>query len=93
MWHSMFAEQVPLAEKILRTVIVYALIVVLFRLTGKRGLASMSIAKLRPVIVPPRSRAARVAIRTGHGRPGPVARPSQLGDLLLSASLWLSLKS
>jgi hypothetical protein len=38
----MFAEQIPLSEKILRTVIVYALIVVLFRLTGKRGLASMS---------------------------------------------------
>jgi uncharacterized membrane protein YcaP (DUF421 family) len=42
MWHAMFAEQIPLAEKILRTVIVYALIAVLFRLTGKRGLASMS---------------------------------------------------
>jgi uncharacterized membrane protein YcaP (DUF421 family) len=42
MWHAMFAEQIPLAEKILRTVIVYALIAVLFRLTGKRGLASLS---------------------------------------------------
>jgi uncharacterized membrane protein YcaP (DUF421 family) len=42
MWHAMFAEQVPLAEKILRTVIVYALIAVLFRLTGKRSLASMN---------------------------------------------------
>ena len=41
MWHAMFAEQIPLAEKILRTVIVYALIAVLFRLTGKRGLASL----------------------------------------------------
>jgi uncharacterized membrane protein YcaP (DUF421 family) len=41
-WHAMFAEQIPLAEKVLRTVLVYALIVVLFRLTGKRGLASMS---------------------------------------------------
>jgi len=38
----MFAEQIPLAEKILRTVIVYALIAVPFRLTGKRGLASMN---------------------------------------------------
>jgi uncharacterized membrane protein YcaP (DUF421 family) len=38
----MFVEQIPLAEKILRTVIVYALLAVLFRLTGKRGLASMS---------------------------------------------------
>ena len=42
MWHDMFVEQIPLAEKILRTVIVYALIVVLFRLTGKRGLASLN---------------------------------------------------
>ena len=37
MWHAMFAEQIPLAEKVLRTVIVYALIVLLFRITGKRG--------------------------------------------------------
>jgi uncharacterized membrane protein YcaP (DUF421 family) len=38
----MFVQQIPLAEKVLRTVIVYALMVVLFRLTGKRGLASMN---------------------------------------------------
>jgi uncharacterized membrane protein YcaP (DUF421 family) len=42
MWHALFAEQIPLAEKILRTVIVYAVIALLFRLTGKRGLASMN---------------------------------------------------
>lgn len=42
MWHAMFAEQIPLTEKILRTVIVYALITILFRLTGKRGLASLN---------------------------------------------------
>jgi uncharacterized membrane protein YcaP (DUF421 family) len=42
MWHSMFAEQIPLAEKILRTIIVYGLLAVLFRLTGKRGLATMN---------------------------------------------------
>lgn len=42
MWHSMFVEQIPLAEKILRTIIVYALVAVIFRLTGKRGLASMN---------------------------------------------------
>ncbi len=42
MWHDMFVEQIPVAEKILRTVIVYAVIAVLFRLTGKRGLASMN---------------------------------------------------
>jgi uncharacterized membrane protein YcaP (DUF421 family) len=40
MWHAMFAEQIPLAEKILRTVLVYAVITLLFRLTGKRGLAN-----------------------------------------------------
>src|SRR5487761_2667812 len=38
----MFAEQIPLAEKILRTVLVYALVTVIFRITGKRGLASMN---------------------------------------------------
>jgi uncharacterized membrane protein YcaP (DUF421 family) len=42
MWHNLFVEQIPLAEKLLRTIIVYALIAVLFRLTGKRGLASMN---------------------------------------------------
>jgi uncharacterized membrane protein YcaP (DUF421 family) len=42
MWHAMFAEQIPLTEKILRTVIVYAVIALLFRLTGKRGLASLN---------------------------------------------------
>jgi uncharacterized membrane protein YcaP (DUF421 family) len=42
MWHNMFVEQIPLTEKLLRTIIVYALIAVLFRLTGKRGLASMN---------------------------------------------------
>jgi len=38
-WHSMFVVQVPILEKILRTVFVYATIVILFRLTGKRDLA------------------------------------------------------
>ena len=42
MWHAMFVEQIPLAEKILRTILVYALVAVLFRLTGKRGLANMN---------------------------------------------------
>jgi uncharacterized membrane protein YcaP (DUF421 family) len=42
MWHAIFVEQIPFAEKILRTVLVYALIAVLFRLTGKRGLSNMS---------------------------------------------------
>ncbi len=42
MWHAMFAVQIPVAEKILRTVLVYALITVLFRATGKRDLAGLS---------------------------------------------------
>ena len=42
MWTAMFVEQIPLAEKVLRTVVVYALLAVLFRLTGKRGLASLN---------------------------------------------------
>jgi uncharacterized membrane protein YcaP (DUF421 family) len=42
MWHAMFAEQISVTEKILRTVAVYALIAVLFRLTGKRALGVMN---------------------------------------------------
>jgi len=42
MWHDLFVQQLPWTEKVLRTVLVYALLVVLFRLTGKRGLASMN---------------------------------------------------
>jgi hypothetical protein len=39
----MFAVQVPIAEKVLRTVLVYATILILFRLTGKRDLATLNI--------------------------------------------------
>src|ERR1035438_4377236 len=42
MWHAMFVGQISVTEKILRTVLVYALLAVLFRVTGKRGLASMN---------------------------------------------------
>lgn len=42
MWHSMFATQIPVAEKILRTIGVYAMILVLFRVAGKRDLASLN---------------------------------------------------
>lgn len=42
-WHSMFAVQIPVLEKIMRTVLVYATIVILFRLTGKRDLATLNI--------------------------------------------------
>jgi uncharacterized membrane protein YcaP (DUF421 family) len=42
MWQNMLVEQIPLAEKVIRTILVYALLTVLFRLTGKRGLAAMN---------------------------------------------------
>jgi hypothetical protein len=32
MWHDMFVVQIPIAEKVLRTVLVYATILVLLRL-------------------------------------------------------------
>jgi uncharacterized membrane protein YcaP (DUF421 family) len=42
MWHEIFVVQVHVAEKIIRTVLVYATIVLLFRLSGKRGLANLN---------------------------------------------------
>lgn len=42
MWHDIFAFEIPLADKVLRTVLVYALIVVIFRITGKRAISSMN---------------------------------------------------
>lgn len=42
MWQHMFVEHVPVAEKILRTVLVYALVALLIRITGKRGLAGLN---------------------------------------------------
>lgn len=42
MWHSMFALQIPIVEKILRTVLVYATILILFRLAGKRDLGTLN---------------------------------------------------
>lgn len=42
MWHDIFTQQIPLAEKVIRTVLVYALIALLLRLTGKRGLAGLN---------------------------------------------------
>ncbi|MGY1436205.1 DUF421 domain-containing protein [Streptomyces reniochalinae] len=42
MWHAMMTIEIPVVEKILRTALVYAVIVVLFRISGKRGLASMN---------------------------------------------------
>jgi uncharacterized membrane protein YcaP (DUF421 family) len=42
MWHDMFVVQVPILEKILRTVLVYATILVLMRLAGRRDLATLN---------------------------------------------------
>jgi uncharacterized membrane protein YcaP (DUF421 family) len=42
MWHNMFAQELPFWEKVIRTVVIYALIAVLFRLGGKRGLAALN---------------------------------------------------
>jgi uncharacterized membrane protein YcaP (DUF421 family) len=41
-WHDVFAQQIPFAEKIIRTVLVYVLIALLLRATGKRGLAGLN---------------------------------------------------
>ncbi len=42
MWHHIFVIHVPVAEKVIRTVLVYMTIVLLFRVTGKRGLANLN---------------------------------------------------
>ncbi|MFD5432112.1 DUF421 domain-containing protein [Kitasatospora sp. NPDC127067] len=42
MWHDLMAVQIPIVEKVLRTIAVYVLILVLFRLAGKRGLAGLN---------------------------------------------------
>ncbi|MER7754177.1 YetF domain-containing protein [Kitasatospora sp. NPDC097643] len=42
MWHDLVTVPVPVGEKILRTVAVYALILLLFRFAGKRGLAGLN---------------------------------------------------
>lgn len=41
-WTDMFVIQIPIAEKILRTVLVYLVILVLFRVAGKRGMAALN---------------------------------------------------
>ncbi|MEV7778341.1 YetF domain-containing protein [Kitasatospora sp. NPDC088351] len=42
MWRDLVIIQMPVIEKIIRTVAVYALLVLLFRLAGKRGLAGLN---------------------------------------------------
>jgi uncharacterized membrane protein YcaP (DUF421 family) len=56
MWHDMYVEQIPLAEKVIRTIGVYALLMVLFRLTGKRGLAAMNTFDFIVIFLCPTSR-------------------------------------
>ncbi|MFF2141639.1 DUF421 domain-containing protein [Kitasatospora sp. NPDC058190] len=42
MWHDLVVVQIPIVEKILRTIAVYVLILILFRFAGKRGLAGLN---------------------------------------------------
>lgn len=42
MWHDMFTQQIPFAEKVVRTLLVYILIALLLRATGKRGLSGLN---------------------------------------------------
>jgi uncharacterized membrane protein YcaP (DUF421 family) len=42
MWHTLFVVQIPILEKVLRTVLVYSTIVILFRLGGKRDLSGLN---------------------------------------------------
>ena len=42
MWHNLFAFQIPVLEKVVRTVAVYLLILLIFRITGKRSIASLN---------------------------------------------------
>jgi uncharacterized membrane protein YcaP (DUF421 family) len=41
-WHAMFAIDVAVLEKVLRTILVYSTIMLLFRVGGKRGLANLN---------------------------------------------------
>jgi uncharacterized membrane protein YcaP (DUF421 family) len=42
MWHDLLIVQIPVLEKIIRTVAVYLLIVVIFRVIGKRSISSLN---------------------------------------------------
>lgn len=42
MWHDMFASGIPIIEKIIRPVIVYAFLIIGLRLAGKRELAQLN---------------------------------------------------
>lgn len=61
MWQSMFTVQIPIVEKVLRTVMVYATILILFRLAGKRDLATLNVLDFG-VFRQPRCQARRLTI-------------------------------
>jgi uncharacterized membrane protein YcaP (DUF421 family) len=42
MLHDLFVDQIPFLEKIIRTVAVYALILVIFRMIGKRSISALN---------------------------------------------------
>jgi uncharacterized membrane protein YcaP (DUF421 family) len=42
MWHDLWFIQISIVEKVVRTVLVYTLILLLFRFGGKRGLANLN---------------------------------------------------
>jgi len=42
MWHSLLSVQIPILEKVIRTIAVYLLILVIFRLVGKRSISSVN---------------------------------------------------
>ncbi len=66
MWHDMFVTQIPFIEKILRTGLVYAASVVIFRVAGKRGLANLNALDLTVLLLPSNGCGCRTA--TGSAR-------------------------
>jgi uncharacterized membrane protein YcaP (DUF421 family) len=42
MWHDLFIFQIPVLEKVVRTVAVYLLILLIFRVIGKRSIGSLN---------------------------------------------------
>lgn len=51
MWHDMFTSGISYGEKTLRTILVYAAIVILLRLAGKRELAQLNTLDLSVVLL------------------------------------------
>jgi uncharacterized membrane protein YcaP (DUF421 family) len=51
MWQDILVLDEPVAEKVLRAALVYVVILILIRLLGKRGLATMNIFDLVVVLL------------------------------------------